>query len=163
MGVGDVGVNLSGTNVGVAEESLDRADVSAVHEEVGSEGMAEGVGCDMLGDASCASVLLDHTLDAARSETTVISGSINGLEVFAVIEKEGGKGIVTSRKIVSYGIGGGLGDENGTILVSFSPYDELTALEIDGVAIEPDKLGDAEATGEEELDDGAVAETGLGI
>ena len=51
MGVGDVGVNLSGADVGMAEKGLDGADVSAVHEEIGGEGMAEGVRSDVLGDA----------------------------------------------------------------------------------------------------------------
>lgn len=40
MGVGDVGVNLGGTNIGVAEHGLNRAKVSAVHKEVGGERVA---------------------------------------------------------------------------------------------------------------------------
>lgn len=37
MGIGDVGVNLGGGNVGVTEERLDRAQVGAVHKEVGGK------------------------------------------------------------------------------------------------------------------------------
>ena len=51
MGVGDVGVNLGGTNIGVAEHGLNRAKVSAVHKEVGGERVAQGVWCDVFGDA----------------------------------------------------------------------------------------------------------------
>ena len=40
MGVGDVGVNLSGRNIGMSQEGLDGADVGAVHEKVGGERMA---------------------------------------------------------------------------------------------------------------------------
>lgn len=40
VGVGDVGVDLGGGDVGVAEHALDGADVGAVHEEVGGEGMS---------------------------------------------------------------------------------------------------------------------------
>ena len=38
--VGNVGVNLGGGDVGVAEHGLHGADVGAVHEEVGGEAMA---------------------------------------------------------------------------------------------------------------------------
>ena len=40
---GDVGVDLGGDEVGVAEEFLDGAEVGAVVEEVGGEGVAQGV------------------------------------------------------------------------------------------------------------------------
>ncbi len=42
----DVGVDLGGGDVGVAEEFLDDAEVGAAGEEVGGEGVAEGVGVD---------------------------------------------------------------------------------------------------------------------
>ena len=37
VGVGNVGVNLGGRDIGVAEHGLDGAEVGAVHEEVGGE------------------------------------------------------------------------------------------------------------------------------
>lgn len=40
VGVGDVGVDLGGGDVGVAEHGLDAAEVGAVHEEVGGEGVS---------------------------------------------------------------------------------------------------------------------------
>ncbi len=40
MLVGDVGVNLGGGNVGVAEHGLNGADIGAIHEEVGGEAVA---------------------------------------------------------------------------------------------------------------------------
>ena len=46
-----MGVDHGGFDVFVSEEFLDGADVVAVLEEVGGEGVAEGVGCDMLLDA----------------------------------------------------------------------------------------------------------------
>ena len=49
--VQDVGVDHSRGDVLMAEELLDRADVAAVFEQVGSEGMAEGVACGALRDA----------------------------------------------------------------------------------------------------------------
>ena len=38
--VGDVGVDLGGADVSVAEHGLDAAKVGAVHEEVGGEGVS---------------------------------------------------------------------------------------------------------------------------
>ena len=37
VGVGDVGVDLGGGDVGVAEHGLDATEVGAVHEKVGGE------------------------------------------------------------------------------------------------------------------------------
>lgn len=65
VGVGDVGVDLGGGDVGVAEEALDGADVGAVHEEVSGEGVSEGVRGDVFGDAGGFSVFFDDALDAA--------------------------------------------------------------------------------------------------
>lgn len=45
----------------------------------------------------------------------------------------------------------------------FAADDELATVEVDGVAIEADEFGNTETTGEEKLDDSAVAETGLGV
>lgn len=61
--VGDVGVDLGGGDVGVAEHGLDGADVGAVHEEVGSETVAEGVRGDVFGDAGFFGVGLDNAFD----------------------------------------------------------------------------------------------------
>lgn len=47
----DVGVDHGGFDVFVAEEFLDGADVVAALEEVGGEGVAEGVGCDAFVDS----------------------------------------------------------------------------------------------------------------
>ena len=85
MRIRDVGVDLRGGNVGVAKEGLDGTEVGAVHKEVGGKGMAQSVWADMLGDAGHASVFFDDALDAARSETAEIAGSVDGLLVFAVI------------------------------------------------------------------------------
>ncbi len=41
--VGDMSVDLGGGNVSVAEHSLDGAEVGAVHEEIGSETVTQGV------------------------------------------------------------------------------------------------------------------------
>lgn len=63
VGVGDVGIDLSGGDVGVAEHGLDGAEVGAVHEEISGETVAEGVGGDVFRDAGFAGVFLDDALD----------------------------------------------------------------------------------------------------
>lgn len=63
VGVGDVGIDLGGGDVGVAEHGLDGADVGAVHEEVGGEAVAESVGRNMLRDAGFFGVELNYALD----------------------------------------------------------------------------------------------------
>ena len=46
--------------------------------------------------------------------------------------------------------------------MALAAYDELATVEVDAVAVEFDEFGDAEAAGEEEFDDGTVAEAGFG-
>ena len=60
----DVGVDLGGGDVGVAEHFLDDAEVGAVVEEVGGEAVAELVGMDFLGEASSGGAFVDDLLDA---------------------------------------------------------------------------------------------------
>ena len=60
----DVGVDLGGGDVGVAEHFLDDAEVGAVIEEVGGEAVAELVGMDFLGEACGGGALIDDLFDA---------------------------------------------------------------------------------------------------
>jgi hypothetical protein len=62
--VEDVGVNHGRFNIGMAEEFLDGADVVAGFEQVGGEGVAEGVAADGLGDAGGAGCAADFLLQA---------------------------------------------------------------------------------------------------
>ena len=59
----DVGVDLGGGDVGVAEHFLDDAEVGAVVEEVGGEAVTELVGMDFLGEASSGGAFVDDLLD----------------------------------------------------------------------------------------------------
>ncbi len=52
--VQDMGVDHRGLDVPVAEEFLDDADVGAIFEEVGGEGVAQDVAGDASGDAGSA-------------------------------------------------------------------------------------------------------------
>lgn len=59
----DVGVDHGGSDVGVTEEHLDGSDVGAGLEEVGREGMPEGVAAGLLRDAGGEDGLLDRALE----------------------------------------------------------------------------------------------------
>ena len=60
----DVGVDLGGGDVGMAEHILDDSEVGAVVEEVGGEAVAELVGMDFLGEASGGGAFADDLFDA---------------------------------------------------------------------------------------------------
>lgn len=85
MGVGDMGVDLGRRDVRVAEHGLDGTEVGAVHQEVGREGMTEGVGGDMLRDAGEAGVFFDDTGDGARGDAAVVTGSVGVTGETAVV------------------------------------------------------------------------------
>ena len=163
MRVGDVGVDLGRADIVVAEEGLDGAEVGAVHEEVGGKGVAEGVGGDVLCDAGEAGVFFDNALDGAGGETAVVAGIVNGLEIAGIVEKEGGEVVGTDGEVVLYRFGGGVADEDGAVFLALAADGEFAAVEVDGVAVKLDELGDAEAAREEKLENGAVAEAGLGV
>ena len=72
----DVGVNLGGGYVPVPEELLHGADVVAVFQQVGGEGVAEGVGAGSLGDAGMPDRVSDRPLKDGLMEvvTAVLAG-----------------------------------------------------------------------------------------
>jgi len=59
-----MGVDHSGTDILVAEQFLDGANVAAVLEEVGGEGVSEGVATDAFFDACFLSSHFDRALQA---------------------------------------------------------------------------------------------------
>ncbi len=64
----DVGVDLGGGDVGVAEEFLDDAEVGAAFEEVGGERVPQQVRVDVLLDAGEGGALLDDLADPVGAE-----------------------------------------------------------------------------------------------
>lgn len=161
--VGDVGVNLGGGDVGVAEHGLDRAEVGAVHEEVSGKRVAESVRGDVFGDAGGFGVVINDALDGAGGEAAEISGSVDGVEIVGVVEKECGEGVASNGEVISGGAGGGFTDEDGAVFFALAADDEFATVEVDRVAIKITEFGDAEAAREEKFDDGAVAKAGFGV
>ena len=60
---GDMGVDLGGGKGGMTEEGLHAAEVGTGIEEMGGEGMAQFVGCDVEGDVGVGEVLLEQGVD----------------------------------------------------------------------------------------------------
>ena len=79
VGVGDVSVDLGSTDVAVTEEGLDRAEVGAIHEKIGSKRVAEGMWSDMFGNAGETSIFFDNAFNRAGSETAKIARGVWGV------------------------------------------------------------------------------------
>ena len=47
--------------------------------------MAQGVGRNVFGDAGETGVFFDNAFDGTRGDATVITGLVDGLEIFAVV------------------------------------------------------------------------------
>ena len=135
MRVGDVCIDLGGRNIGVAEHGLDGAKIGAVHEEVSSKGMSKSVRGNMFSDAGKASVFLDDALDATGSHAAVIAGSVNGLGVAAIVQKESREGIGAGIEIILHTFCGGFTDENRAVFTTFTSDHKFTTFEIDGIAV----------------------------
>lgn len=76
-----------------------------------------------------------------------------------VVEKERREGIGSGIEIVANTAGGGFRDEDGAVFLAFAANDKFATVEVDGIAIEGNKLGNAKPSREKKFDDGAVAET----
>ncbi len=69
---GDVGVDLGGGDVGVAQQGLDHAQVGAAFQQVGGEGVAQDVGADPGGvDAGVDRGLVQQLGEAARGQVAL--------------------------------------------------------------------------------------------
>jgi hypothetical protein len=78
----DVGVDHRGSDVGVAEEFLDGTDVGTGLEEVGREGMPEGVAAGLLRDAGDEDGLFDRALQDGfvKMMAAVLTRAVVGVE-----------------------------------------------------------------------------------
>ena len=70
----DLGVNLRRGQTGVAEQLLDRPQVRPALEQMGREGVAEGVGRDPAGDRRLAHPALEAAADVGGMETPAALG-----------------------------------------------------------------------------------------
>ena len=90
MRVGHVGIDLGGGDIAVPQHRLNRAQVGAIHQQVGGERVAQSVRSDMLGDAGCLSIFTDDSLDRAGSQAASFAevDAIALDDIARIIEKE---------------------------------------------------------------------------
>ena len=106
------------------------------------------MGGDVFGDAGGAGAVLDDALDATGREATEIARGVDGLEVAGIVEKEGRELVGAGIEIVGDAGGGGFADKDGAVFLTFATDDEFASVEVDGVAVEADEFGDAQAGAE---------------
>lgn len=148
MWVGDVSVDLSGADIGVAKHGLDRANVGAVHEEIGSEAMTESVRGNVFSDASSTGVFFDDTFDRTGGEAAEIARGINFALMAAIIEKKWGESVFSFVEVSRDPVSGGRGDKNRAILAAFTTDDKFAAVKIDRITIEFNEFGNTKPAGE---------------
>ena len=148
----DVGVDLGGEDGFVAEHFLDDAEVGAVFDEVGGEGVAEGVGGDFLVDACDERLLLDEVEDGHPAERAAVF-----VEEGDVVEGRLG-GCGASGQIGREGVRRHLAEGDEPLLVALADDAHEALLEVDVGDLQGAGLRDAEAAAVEDLEDGAVAE-----
>ena len=76
--VGDVGVDLGGGHVLVAQKLLDASEVGAAGQKVGGVGVAQGVGRHLLCEPGQARVFRDQELDGARGQPLLLRDCASG-------------------------------------------------------------------------------------
>src|SRR4051812_35607008 len=112
-------IDLRRIDGGMAEELLHRANVGAIREEVGGEGVAQDVRRDLLSDARLRGIRFDHALDRARSE------ALTTLATLGMIHEERLAHIFPSLEIRTYRILCGRGEEDDAHLLALAAHGEL--------------------------------------
>src|SRR3954447_21570872 len=75
VSLGHLGVAGGGLERRMAKQPLDDADVGTHLEQMGGEAVAQGMGCDALGEAALDHDLVQHALDGAGRDRTTRDGS----------------------------------------------------------------------------------------
>ena len=155
----DVGVDLRGGHVGVAEELLDDTEVCAGREQVGGEGVPEGVGVD-LPEAGLAGGFDDELPEGdagegsagAREEDAVGAGA-RVLAAAGGLEEDGTEGL-------DVGLDSGDGDgveRDEAFFAALAQDADDAEVEVEVGELEVGEFAGTEAGGVEELEDGGVA------
>ena len=151
---GEVGVDLRGGDVGVAEEGLDGAEVGSALDHVGSAAVAELVG------AGGGVAGFDEAPDPTAAERLAALG-----------KEEARRGLAGEPGASVFQIGvesldGSAAEGNDALLVAFAADESAAGVEGEVGDAETGELGDAKAGGVEQFEDSAVAEgdgVGLGM
>ena len=120
--------------------------------------MAHSVGADVLGDTSKAGIFANHRLHTARREAAEVATGVCGTVVAAIADEKRVERIMPGAEVGLDLLSSTATNEDRPVFLALTTYHELAALEVDVVAIEINQLRDAQTTGEEQLDDGFVAQ-----
>ena len=123
--------------------------------------MAHSVGANVLSDASEAGIFANHRLHTARREAAEVATGVCGTVVATIADEKRVERIMPGAEVGLDLLGSTATDEDRPVFLALTTHHELATLEVDVVAIEIDKLRDAQTTGEEQLDNGFVAQVGF--
>ena len=149
----DVGVDFGGEDGLVAQHFLDDAEVGTVFQEVGGEGVAEGVGRDFLPDAGCHGLVFYHIKyrDAAEG----LAEAVQEEDVF-VLAFGGGR---SGGEVGADGIGRNLSQGYEALFVAFADDIHEAIVQVHVRKAEAGGFGDTQAAAVQHFQDGAVAGT----
>ena len=151
--IGYVGVQLRRSEIGVPEHLLDGAQVGAPLEEVRGERVAQEGRVDAL--------RLEPGLrgQSAQDEENAGAGKwppVRVEEQFLPVSPVEVR--TAAREVSAKSIHGLPSDRDDTLFAPLAEAADEPVLEVDGLAVEPDRLADAKSGAVEELAEGAVAE-----
>ena len=157
---GELGVALGGGESFVAEHLLNGAEVGSFFEHVGAEGVAEGVGMDVGGEAAAKCDGFDDTADAAGGKAAVAAHAEVGEEGAVVEEPDfagGGEAGFAEWQVGADGGSGFVAEGDETLFAAFATDEDGVVLPLDVEHVEADEFGVADAASVEEFEDDAVA------
>ena len=149
-----VGVYLGGEDGFVAQHLLDDPQVRTPFDEVGGEGVAEGVRGNLLVDAGGHRLFLHEVEDGDAAERP--AGPVQEKDV---LERAGGR-FRTDRKIVPDGFRGHFPEGNDALLVALADDIDIPLVQMDMGNPEAGAFAHAETASVQDLQDGAAAESG---
>lgn len=152
----DVGVNLRGSDGAVSEDMLYVAYVHVFLQQLCSEGMAEHMGRQMLGDFQCLLITGNQQAYGLLGEwisELVDKEEAAGLDFFL---KHGAVGIENFQYIR-------VADLQDALLCTFSIDANILFTQVDFLIPDMAELGDSHAGGKKKLHDGGIADTYLAL
>jgi hypothetical protein len=149
-----VGVELGGGEVGVAQHLLQRAQVAAPAEQVGGERVAQRVGLICASSPAAGGVTLDDLVEALAGQWAA-----------AAIQKQPRLGLVFEQHgAPAAAVGAECGqrlapDRHDPLLRALAAGAQQPLVEVDVGELEADRLGGAQAARVHQLEQGAVAQS----
>lgn len=154
---GDVGIDLGGDQMGVAEHLLHRAEIGPGVEQVGGEAVPEFVGGQSGIELGADEVFLQLELDESRKQGAGI-GKLGVESRFIVCE-----GARQAVPVGADGLDGWNSDGDQAFLFSLAAGQDQPLLALDVAHAKGAELADAQAAGIKQLEHGGVAKERLGL